>query len=386
MKKIAICRFTPYDVNFDSYNVQELGMAKAFCRRGFDVDIIAFKSRDHSQRVLYQSGLNKVNCIEVPRIHILRWGYNATILNESYWRPYDIIVCFEYMQIMCYKVAKLTRKVILYSGPYYNLFFLKIDSPLYDLATVRTYNKTLLANFTKSVLAQKYLEKKGYNKVTTLGVGLDLDKFSSTITMSDQTKEIVEFMSNNDCLLYVGALSERKNYPFMLEVFKEVLKIKPNVKFVLIGRSCTSKIKRMLGQKDENYAKRYFERMTSDVKEGIFHIERVDNSQLQFIYPLAKAFLLPSKLEIFGMVLLEALYLGAPVITSRNGGSMTLIDKRNTGVIINEFDSKKWCDAVLRYLNDQAFREEVCKNGRKLIEQEFTWDYIVANMLKSLTH
>ena len=150
-------------------------------------------------------------------------------------------------------------------------------------------------------------------------------------------------MTENRCLIYVGALSDRKNYPFILEVYKRVLADNPDIKLVLIGKG------------EQKYVQKYLGRLSENEIAGIYRLERIDNAQLKYIYPLAKAFLLPSKLEIFGMVLLEAMYLGAPVVTSWNGGSSTLIDGKGTGLIVKEFDVDKWNKAVQRYLDDEKY-------------------------------
>ena len=117
------------------------------------------------------------------------------------------------------------------------------------------------------------------------------------------------------------------------------------------------------------------------VKDGIIRIQRIENPQLKFIYPLAKAFLLPSKLEIFGMVLLEAMYLKTPVITSYNGGSATLIEGKETGQIIKDFDSGLWAEAVEKYLNNPQYVKKITSNAEKLIREKYNWEFIAKRIL-----
>ena len=176
-------------------------------------------------------------------------------------------------------------------------------------------------------------------------------------------------MKSNDCLLYVGALSDRKNYPFLLELFQVVRKTNPDVKLVLVGKG------------EKKYINKYMNELNENDKKSIFRLEKIDNSQLKYIYPLAKAFLLPSKLEIFGMVLLEAMYLGAPVITSWNGGSSTLIYGRNSGQIVREFDTLQWAEAVQKYLDDEDYVNVVTNNAKKVIESEFVWDVLAKKII-----
>lgn len=58
------------------------------------------------------------------------------------------------------------------------------------------------------------------------------------------------------------------------------------------------------------------------------------------VYQSCDAFSLPTRYEIFGMVLLEAMYYGLPTFTTYNGGSSTLMNQEN-GIIINSIDMIK---------------------------------------------
>lgn len=379
--KIAICRFVPFDLNLKGYNVQEVGMAKAFCEKGFDVDLIVLKSSNQKSYKIYENEGHCVICYEFPRYRIFRWGVNFSLLKKEFWEPYKFIVCFEYMEIMCYQVARLTKKVILYSGPYYNLFTIKPISLLYDKIVTNIYNESLVGNFTKSVLAQRFMEDKGYKNVNTLGVGLDIDKFENSSFIQPETQNLLAIMKKNKCLLYVGALSDRKNFSFLLDIFKNVRNLQPSVKLILIGKPCVSGFSKILGLSSKKYFDKHFNKLSASEKADVVHIDKIDNDQLRYIYPLASAFLLPSKQEIFGMVLLEALYFGAPVVSSRNGGSMTLIDGRNTGVMIEQFNVKEWCEAVLKLIQDDKYREIHVKNGKDLVTNEYNWGNITKSML-----
>ena len=121
--------------------------------------------------------------------------------------------------------------------------------------------------------------------------------------------------------------------------------------------------------------------LSEEVKKGIYHLDSMENSQLKFIYPLAKAFLLPSILEIFGMVLLEAMYLGAPIVSSENGGSVTLMSDGTCGQIVKEFDADKWAKAIMRYLDDEKYAKKVVAAGQEKIKTTYNWNTIVDRFL-----
>ena len=383
-KKILFVRTVPYDFNPNTYNVQPYGLGKAFCNMGYDYDFICFNKRSQNIWTFYEHNGHKARCIEKKRIRWFRMGINIEITNRAFLDSYDLIITTEYDQIESYLLSRHSNKVVLYNGPYYNMFCLKYMSFVYDLFFTKTFNEQLKHKFAKSELAKRFLESKGYNDITTIGVGLDTERFDDNIHMTLETKVIVDYMKSNRCILYVGALSERKNFPFMLKIFQKVKAKYDDVKFVIIGKSKQSTIAKLIGKQDDSYAASYMGQLSADVKKSIFYVEKIDNSQLKFIYPLAKAFLLPSKLEIFGMVLLEAMYLKAPVISSRNGGSVTLIENRKTGQIVSEFDVIKWTDAVFRYLDNPEYSIQTVNAAHELIVTEFRWEAIARKMLKTL--
>ncbi len=381
-KKILLIRNTPYDAIPNEYNIQEMGIGKAFCRLGYNYDHICFKKKDQKEWTFYEQNGCCAKYIEKPRTRFIRWGYNGSLLEKEFLEQYDIIISREYYQIMTYLLAKNGKNVSMYNGPYYNLFMFKFFSPIYDFLFTKSLNKNLKGKFVKSVLSKEFLEKKGYTDVVNVGVGLDTERFDNEIEIKPETQVLIDYMQQNRCLLYVGALSDRKNYPFLLDVYKKVLAKCPDVKFVMIGKSKVSALAKLFGIKDDAYAKKYFDRLPKNVQDGIYHVPSIDNAQLKFIYPLARAFLLPSKLEIFGMVLLEAMYLGAPVISSRNGGSMTIIEGHDSGIIIDRFDVDLWANAAVKLIEHPQETAAMVARGKEIVTKEYSWDAIAKKMLK----
>jgi glycosyltransferase involved in cell wall biosynthesis len=383
--KILLVRNTPYDSNLKGYNIQEVGIGRAFCRLGYNYDHVCFKKRNQQEWVFYESNGCKARFIEKPRIRFMRWGINTALLDDEFLSQYDLIITREHYQLMSYLYArKAKNRVAMYNGPYYNMFLLKWFSPIYDALVTKRMDKWIRCKFVKSVLAKDFLEGKGYHNVINVGVGLDTERFDNESEIKPETIELIDYMIKNRCILYVGALSERKNYPFLLNVYQKVLEAEPDVKFVMIGKSVIGAFAKVMGKKNEDYAKEYDKGLSENVQKGILHIKSIENPQLKYIYPLAKAFLLPSKLEIFGMVLLEAMYLGAPVVTSMNGGSMTLIGDNGPGIVIREFDVNKWADATLKYLRDEDYSKKIVIDAQKLVKEKYNWNIIVKEMIDNL--
>ncbi|MBP5254052.1 MAG: glycosyltransferase family 4 protein [Lachnospiraceae bacterium] len=385
MARILFVRSTPYDEDLNGYNVQGAGIAKACVRLGHDCDYLNFhKTREETVDLCEENG-HKARVIFTKRIRLFRTGLNFDVLKDAFLSRYDIVICREYNQLMTHLIAKRHPNTSMYSGPYYNMFMVPFFSGIYDALFTKKLDRELKGKFVKSELAKEYLEQKGYTDLVDLGVGLDTTRFEH-VECTESTAKLADYMRENRCILYVGTLSERKNIPLVLGCFRRVLERHPDVKLVLVGKSEQTLKNKLLGKKNESYFEDLMRDVPENVRASILHVERVDNPQLKFIYPLAKAFVLPSLLEIFGMVLLEALYFGAPTVTSWHGGSSTLMRDERYGQVIRAFDPDRWADAVCRYLENPGYAAEVSENGKRLIAESFTWDTIMKKMLDCIAN
>lgn len=383
MSKILFVRSTPYDEDLTGYNVQGAGVARAFCKLGYDCDYLNFhKTKDEVVDLCEING-HKARAVFKHRVRLFRTGISVESLKSEFLNQYDIVICREYNQLMTHLIAKRHSNTSMYSGPYWNMFMIPFFSSVYDVLYTKKLNKELKCKFVKSQLAKEFLEEKGYTDLIDVGVGLDTTRFEN-VECAESTAEIAKYMQENRCLLYIGTLDANKNIPFIIETYGKVLEQEPDVKLILIGKSKQTLKNKLKGKSNESYYEELIQTVPEKIGKNITHINRVDNPQLQFIYPLAKAFILPSIHEIFGMVMLEAMYFGAPVITSRNGGSSTLIKDEQFGQMIREYDSSKWADGILRYLNDEDYTDNVKENCKRLIREQYTWETITEKMLECI--
>lgn len=382
-QRILFVRANPYEENLNSYNVQGVGIAKAFCKLGYDCDYLTFTYHPDEVIDVFEREGCKARVIYKKWKRILRTGYSSDALKKSFLDQYDFIIAREYNQIMTYLLSKTGKKTAMYSGPYWNMFLIPWVSVLYDLFIVKKINRNIPYKFVKSELAKDFLERKGMTDLINIGVGLDTDNFI-LVDPSEQTKDVMEYMTSYPCILYIGELNDNKNLPLILDVFSRLSIKRSELRLVLVGKSRQTFLKKLLGAKDESYVQKIFASLPKEIKNKIKWEEQIDNSQLQHIYPLAKVFMLPSKKEIFGMVMLEAMFFGAPVITSYNGGSSTLIKPNETGQIIDSFDPDKWVAGIEKYLDDADYAEIIKRNARQLIQTQYTWESIAKKILSAM--
>jgi N-acetyl-alpha-D-glucosaminyl L-malate synthase BshA len=95
------------------------------------------------------------------------------------------------------------------------------------------------------------------------------------------------------------------------------------------------------------------------------------------LLPLADLLLMPSELESFGLVALEAMACKVPTIATRVGGIPELIDDGETGLLFNVGDIESMALGALNLLNDRARLDELREAGRRNAQKRFCANKIV---------
>ena len=155
----------------------------------------------------------------------------------------------------------------------------------------------------------------------------------------------------------------------MLEIFENIAEVKKDIHFVIVGKA-----------KDLKYQRLFDERiMVSPYRKRIRYIPKLTQNQLSTLYEQATIFILCSSYEIYGMVLLEAMYFGLPVISSVTAGSKQLIVNGETGLILSHKDVKRWSTAISILLYDDQRLRNFSEASKRRVQEYFLWEKAVDN-------
>ena len=371
--KILFVRTTPNEVDLSSYNLQEVGLAKALVRKGHECDVMYYTSEaDHTQTVTFD-GDKTINIHWLHGYGVFYEGYYPSL--KKYVKDYDIIQVGGYVGITSWWLnSHVQDKVVNYQGPYFcpeNKGDIR-KAKIWDKTLLPLSNKKNMIVATKSALATEYIKSKGIDNVTTIGVGLDLDNILSSaedMYEHELVKQLQTQKGDSKYLLYIGALEERRNIHFLLRTFARTAERMPECKLVLIGRGKKEYVDSCHALIDE-----------LGIQNKVICRERVEQKYLKAVYELCDAFLLPTRYEIFGMVLLEAMYFGLPVFTTYNGGSSTLMTADN-GVVIEQLDEQRWANAICDVLDNAEKAASIGRNAAKTISENYTWDALADKFL-----
>ncbi len=100
--------------------------------------------------------------------------------------------------------------------------------------------------------------------------------------------------------------------------------------------------------------------------------ERLSEKELVNIYNQSIATICPSRLETFGLVPLESMSCGVPVIATNVSGHRETVLNNRTGYLV-EFDPKDIAQKILYLINNKKKNSQMGNQGRKWVEDKWTW-------------
>jgi glycosyltransferase involved in cell wall biosynthesis len=201
------------------------------------------------------------------------------------------------------------------------------------------------------------------SKVKLIPMGVEIQKFNPN--MRDKTlRERLQI--KGPFLLFIGRLVTQKGAGYVINAQAEIIKKYPEAKLVIIGDGQERSVL-------EEEAKEL------KIESSVLFLGRQPNSELPKYFATADIFIGHSltldtgETEAFGVVFLEALASGTPVITTAAGGITDIITDNQTGLIVEERSSRGIASAVERILSDPQMAQSLTHNGRKLAVEKYAW-------------
>jgi len=87
-----------------------------------------------------------------------------------------------------------------------------------------------------------------------------------------------------------------------------------------------------------------------------------------------KAFVLPSRFETFGIVILEAMACKKPVVATTAGGIPEIIENGKNGILVEPNDPKGLAEALVKLLKDESLQQNTAMNGYATVRERFTFE------------
>ena len=222
----------------------------------------------------------------------------------------------------------------------------------------------------------RFLYKADDRKLITIPPGVDTSHFYPI--PPDEAKAFIGLKPDTRMILFVGRIEPLKGVDTLIRAMS-CLKLMDNhrpVDLAIIG-----------GEPDVSPEQRTNEmarlqKLCDELAMGrtVIFLGKRGQDTLPYYYSAAEVLVMPSHYESFGMVALEAMACGTPVIASEVGGLGFLVQNGETGYTIPNGEPDVLCDRLSTLLNDANLREAM---GRRAAEyaQSYTWDKIAAQIV-----
>lgn len=126
---------------------------------------------------------------------------------------------------------------------------------------------------------------------------------------------------------------------------------------------------------------RFYARLSGPARERVRLLGRVDETTKHALMQEATMLVLPSQVESFGIVILEAWQHETPVVASRAGGVPGVVDDGVNGLLAPYGDVEALSQAMRRLLCDEHLRRELGRKGRQKVRRDYTWDAVAQRVM-----
>jgi len=187
--------------------------------------------------------------------------------------------------------------------------------------------------------------------------GVDTENFSPDVT------PIEEYCDGKLNILFLGRLEHRKGLKYLLEAYQLVKREIPDSRLIVVGRGIRPR------KKHEKWIKRH------ELKDVVFVGYATEEDKPRY-FKTADVYCAPNTgHESFGIVLIESMTMGTPVVASNIEGYASVLTHGEEGLLVPPKDSIELAQALYTLLRDESLRREMGEKGRATAKQ-YSWDHI----------
>jgi phosphatidylinositol alpha-mannosyltransferase len=184
--------------------------------------------------------------------------------------------------------------------------------------------------------------------------GVDFDYFHPDV------KPVEKYLDGKLNILFVGRLEKRKGLKYLINAYKIVKKSFPDSRLIVIGPGV-------------RFRRKYENKVRREHIEDVVFLGKVPLEDLPRYYKTADVYCSPAVSgESFGIVLLEAMAVGTPVVATNIPGYASVLTDGKEGLLVRPRRSKLLADAICRILSDKEMSSQMGANGI-LTSQGYDW-------------
>ena len=221
---------------------------------------------------------------------------------------------------------------------------------------------TYLGEFTKAAMIKRVGDR---NKLVRVAPGIDTEHFKPV--SAAQLREELQ-LAHRPTIVTVGRLVHRKGQDRLLEALPRIIKEIPDVALVYVGEGPHR-------QQLDNLVKKL------GLQNHVYFIGRIQFSELPKYICVGDVFAMPSRSRFFGLeveglgiVYLEASACGLPVIAGASGGAPDAVIAGETGLVVDGNNLEEIAQSCINLLKSKELRDQMGKNGRAWVIDNWRWE------------
>ncbi len=216
-------------------------------------------------------------------------------------------------------------------------------------------------------------------QIEVIPCGTDTNNFRLTSKTHARTK--LKLGSHERVILYVGRFDERKGIETLVKaclLLKE--KDVQNLKLIIVGGSSDD-------MPDGDERKR-IENLVDQLglQESTIFAGRIGHDVLPLYYTAADVCVIPSHYEPFGLVAIEAMACGVPVVASNVGGLKFTIIPEETGLLVEPKNIEAFANGIHRILCDELWVRKMRRQASANVNQRFSWAGVTIQLSELYRH
>ncbi len=215
-------------------------------------------------------------------------------------------------------------------------------------------------------LADQVVERTRFDKekIHVIPLGLELEKVRTS-----QSKEMarIELNINQSALILgvLGRFGQGKRQDFVIKAFAEIAQKNTQIELLIVGESTKNE-----GTEYEDYLKK----LVRDLNLGEKVSFRPFMDEVGVFFKAIDLFVLPSEGETYGMVTLEAMAMGVPVIATNTGGTPEILKNGDLGTLFSPEDEAEFSDKVIELFDNPHIMKEKANRAIQEVEMNYTHD------------
>ena len=214
-----------------------------------------------------------------------------------------------------------------------------------------------VSNFTKKQITKNY--KINPSKVEVVYNGIDLDGYAFTQKELRETKKQLN-LPEKPVILFVGRVDDpRKGLDLLLRALKKVLE-RVEAVLLVVGKGDQTEVRKLAN--------------SLGISRNVIFAGFIDDATLKKCYALCDMYVCPSRLEGFGLTVLEAMAAGKPVIATKAGAVLELVKNGENGILVELNDIDGISNTICTFLQDKRLMKNAGRRNTNYVKEKFSWE------------